>query len=63
MPYLYQCIREAIRLHTPVPMVAREIESEVEIEGVTLKPGSMVDIFIVALHHNEHVWGKDHMVA
>ena len=63
MPYLYQCIREAMRVHSPVPTYGRELENEVVVDGVTLKPGSKVQIVNFCIHHNKHVWGDDHMVS
>ena len=57
------CIKESLRLTPPVPFIGRELENNMEIEGVTLLPGTFVDINIWAVHHNEHVWGKDHMVG
>ena len=62
MPYTYQCIREAFRLHSPVPVISRELENEMVMDGVALKPGTMIGIMPVLVHHNEQVWGKDHNV-
>ena len=62
MPYMYQCIREAMRLHATVPRFGRELQNEVVVDGVTLKPGTMVGVVGFCIHHNKHVWGDDHEV-
>ncbi|ELT93418.1 hypothetical protein CAPTEDRAFT_144012 [Capitella teleta] len=61
LPYLTKCIKESLRMTPPVPFIGRELDAKMDIEGVTLLPGTFVDINIWAVHHNEHVWGKDHM--
>ena len=63
LPYLTMCIRESLRCHPPVPFISRDLTAPLEVEGVTLLPGSIVDLNIYAIHHNEDVWGKDHMVS
>jgi cytochrome P450 len=62
VPFLTKCIKESLRMTPPVPFIGRELDAPLEIEGVTLLPGTFVDINIWAVHHNEYVWGKDHMV-
>ena len=59
LPYLTRCIKESMRLHSPVPNVAREVDTEFDIEGVTLPVGSRLCVNIVGLHHNKTVWGED----
>ena len=62
LPYLTMCIKEAMRLHTPVPFISRELTAETEIDGFKLQPRTMTDILIYNIHHNPQVWGDDHMV-
>ena len=45
-----------------VPIINRQLNKEVTIDGVTLLPGTLVNINIYALHHNPSVWGEDHNV-
>lgn len=61
--YATMCIKEAMRIHCPVPFVGRETTKEFELEGVTLLPGTLIDVSIHLLHHNEDVLGADHMVG
>lgn len=60
MPYLTMCIKEAIRIHSPVHWIGREVQKPFELYGLTLRPGTLVDISIYGLHHNPMVWGEDH---
>ena len=63
LPYLTQCLKEAMRLHSPVPFIGRELSQELTLEGVTLLPGTFIDINICTLHHNPHVWGENYQVS
>jgi len=62
MPYLLMCIKESLRSHPPVPFIVRELETPLKVNDVTLLPGTIIDINIYGVHHNELVWGEDHMV-
>jgi cytochrome P450 len=53
------CIKEALRLHTPVSVVQRQTTSELEADGCTLPVGSYVFVNIYNLHHNPLVWEDD----
>ncbi|WAR07534.1 CP4F6-like protein [Mya arenaria] len=59
--FLTQCIKEAMRLHGPVPIASRDVEVGFELGGRKLPEGTIVQLNIVALHHKESVWGLDHM--
>jgi len=61
LKYLTMCIKEALRLHTPVPFIERELTKDLEIDGKVLPPGTIVDVQIYNLHHNPVVWGEDIM--
>ena len=63
LPYLSRCIKESMRLHTPVPLVMREVEREFELDGVTLPVGTTVDVNIHLMHNNKAVWGDDYQVS
>ena len=54
------CIKEGMRLHCPVPIVAREIQNDLDIGPRVLPKGTTVTINILALHHNEKIW-ENHM--
>ncbi|XP_035682579.1 cytochrome P450 4F2-like [Branchiostoma floridae] len=55
------CLREAMRLHSPVPLVMRTMLEDTVIDGVTVPQGFSVAIHLYGLHHNPAVWGPDHM--
>ena len=63
LPYLTMCIKESMRLHSPVPFIGRDVLEDLVLPGVgTIPAKSAVYINIYGLHHNPHVWGEDHMV-
>lgn len=61
LEYLTICIKEGMRLHCPVAIVGRETTKPFDLGDVVAPPGTSVMINIWMLHHNEHVWGPDHM--
>jgi len=61
-PYMTMCIKESLRTHPPVPVIVRDLTNPLTVDGVTLLPGSTIVIAVWMAHHNESVWGKDHMV-
>ena len=63
LPYLTQCIKEAMRVHCPVPYVRRESTVPFTIDGVEIPAGSGFDVGAWCVHHNPDVWGEDHMVS
>ena len=63
LPYLTQCLKESLRLWTPVPFIARKLTKPLTVDGVTLPPDTNVNMNILALHHNPSVWGEDHDVS
>ena len=56
LPFLTSCIKEALRLHTPVPMISRQLTKDVDIQGCTIPAGTHVDVHLYILHHNVTVW-------
>ncbi|RDD42229.1 Leukotriene-B4 omega-hydroxylase 3 [Trichoplax sp. H2] len=50
------CIKEAMRLHSTVPIVTRILEEDTEIDGITAPVGTMIEIAIYNLHHNPEIW-------
>ena len=61
-PYMTQCIKEAMRLHSPVPFIRRESTKAFTIDGIELPAGCAFDVGAWYIHHNPTVWGEDHMV-
>ncbi|XP_078611525.1 cytochrome P450 4F2-like isoform X1 [Branchiostoma floridae x Branchiostoma japonicum] len=61
LPYLTMCLKEAMRLHTPVPIIVRSMLEDTVIDGVTVPKGFEIYISLYGLHHNPAVWGPDHM--
>ena len=60
LPFLTQCIKEGLRLYSPVHNVFRELQTPMEMDGLTLLSGTVVKVNIFQLHHNHLVWGSDH---
>ena len=62
MSYLSMCIKKGMRLHSPIPHIARVGDREFEIEGHIIPVGTRVTIHFHQLHHNTAAWGDDHDV-
>ncbi|KAK7108744.1 cytochrome P450 4F2-like [Littorina saxatilis] len=60
LDYLTMVIKEAMRLHCPVPVVSRSLTEPLTIAGTTLPPGTMCTINIYNVHHNPTVWDDPH---
>ncbi|XP_076444452.1 cytochrome P450 4F12-like [Babylonia areolata] len=56
LEYLTMVIKEGMRLHCPVPGVARHLTEPLTVEGVTLPVDTVCSISIQNLHHNPTVW-------
>ncbi|XP_077996603.1 leukotriene-B4 omega-hydroxylase 3-like [Glandiceps talaboti] len=60
LPYLTMCIKESLRLHPPVPFIARQLTKSITLptaDGkVTIPAGERVGISIMSLHHHVNVW-------
>nr|XP_004672219.2 cytochrome P450 4A14-like isoform X3 [Jaculus jaculus] len=57
MPYTTMCIKEALRLYPPVPVVSRMLNTPVTFpDGRSLPKGVTVALSFYALHHNPDVW-------
>ncbi|XP_011425793.3 nacrein-like protein isoform X1 [Magallana gigas] len=61
LDYLTECIKEGMRVHSPVPGVSRVNTQPIKVDDVTIPPGTIILINFYALHHNPTVWGQDHM--
>ncbi|CAL1543468.1 unnamed protein product [Lymnaea stagnalis] len=56
LPYLTMVIKEALRLHSPVPFIQRDLTEDTEIDGRMTPAGTMVNIIIYNAHHNPTIW-------
>ncbi|KAK0390347.1 hypothetical protein QR680_019312 [Steinernema hermaphroditum] len=52
MKYLERCIKEAMRLFPPVPMVERTLQNDLDMGGVTAPRGAHVVICPLMIHRN-----------
>ncbi|XP_077989660.1 cytochrome P450 4F4-like [Glandiceps talaboti] len=59
MPYTTMCIKESLRLHPPVPYIARRLTKPLVLpDGKVVEEGHIVAINIFACHHNANVWSN-----
>jgi cytochrome P450 len=56
LPYVFNCLRETLRLHSPVPVVTREIIESDVIGGVAVPPGAIALICMDAVHKRSDLW-------
>ena len=56
MPYLSACIKEAMRLHTPVPLVCRVAKQATEIGGYKIPAGQAIWSLLLAVHRQEEIY-------
>lgn len=50
------CIKEGLRLHSPVPGVSRESTKDITIDGQTFPKGTIFSLSVLQLHKNPDVW-------
>ncbi|KAL3098734.1 hypothetical protein niasHT_024488 [Heterodera trifolii] len=55
---LDRCVKEALRLFPPVPVVERDLANDVPIGGRVAPRGSMVLVAPLIMHHNEQVYPR-----
>ncbi|XP_070536285.1 leukotriene-B4 omega-hydroxylase 3-like [Ptychodera flava] len=60
LPYLTMCIKESLRLHSPVPFIGRKLNKPITMPSqngkVTIPAGERIGISIMSLHHHALVW-------
>ncbi|PVD31381.1 hypothetical protein C0Q70_06793 [Pomacea canaliculata] len=56
LPYLSMCIKEALRLHSPVPFIQRQLTQDTDLDGFLAPKGMLVNIIVYNIHHNPTVW-------
>ena len=54
--YLDYVLKEGLRLHPPVPIYARVIDTDTVIDGNVVPKGTSVAIFAYMLHRNPEYW-------
>lgn len=57
--YVHWALHEAMRLFTPVPMLAKTTTQPRAFAGSTIPAGTKVMVCCVALHSDESIWGED----
>ncbi|XP_060077843.1 cytochrome P450 4F2-like isoform X3 [Ylistrum balloti] len=56
LPYLTMCLREAMRIHVPVPLLLRETTEDLEMCGHVIPTGTLITLSLYRLHHNVEIW-------
>ncbi|XP_070534668.1 cytochrome P450 4B1-like [Ptychodera flava] len=57
IPYTTMCIKESLRLHPPVPYIARQLTKPMVLpDGRTVPAGHIASVNIFACHHNGNIW-------
>lgn len=51
-----QCIKEGMRLHSPVPAIGRHTSKPYTIDGITFPANTNFTVQVYGLHHNPTVW-------
>ena len=61
LEYLTMCIKEGMRMHSPVPGISRVNSQPIKVDEHSIPQRSVIIINFFSLHHNPAVWGEDHM--
>ncbi|XP_072014967.1 cytochrome P450 4A24-like [Amphiura filiformis] len=57
LPFTTMCIKESLRMHPPVPYVARTLVKDITMpNGLQISKGTTISIGIIGLHHNSLYW-------
>ncbi|XP_064612111.1 ultra-long-chain fatty acid omega-hydroxylase-like [Liolophura sinensis] len=56
LTYLNLCIKESLRLHSPVPMVQRQTTQTLTLGKHTIPPDTLINVVIYNIHHNPLIW-------
>uniref|UniRef100_UPI003B75C387 cytochrome P450 4C1-like n=1 Tax=Chrysoperla carnea TaxID=189513 RepID=UPI003B75C387 len=61
MDYLERCIKEALRLYPPVPLIGRTLDEDIVLKkNFTIPTGVYMGIMIYDLHRNPKYWPDPH---
>jgi cytochrome P450 len=58
LPFVWACVREAMRLYPSVPMLGRRLTEDTEIGGIVMPRGTVVNVIPFVLHRNPAVWDR-----
>ena len=56
LKYTQWCIKEAMRLYTPVDSIFRELQEDMELDGQWYPKGMLIQVPIHTVHYNPLVW-------
>lgn len=59
LPYLHNFVREVLRLYCAVAMAPRQATQDVEIAGVVIPKGTVVQLSPAVMNTHPSVWGSD----
>ncbi|KAK9708542.1 Cytochrome P450 [Popillia japonica] len=59
MKFLEMVVKETLRLYTPIPLIGRKLENDVDWNGVTLPKGLMILICLQCVHKSIDYWGEN----
>ena len=60
LEYLTQCIKEGLRMYSPVFWMQRQLATDTQIDGYHIPAGTNIGINVYVMHHLKEVWGEDH---
>ena len=58
LPFLTSCIKEALRLHSVIPIIQRVTTRDTTLDGHVIPAATLVHVNLYVMHHNSHVWDK-----
>ena len=56
MKYLEWCLKEAMRLYPPVPLLARDVTGDITVGGYTVPASSTVSVLVKSVHSDPKHW-------
>ena len=56
LSFLNMCIKESLRLYSPVPDIYRTNSDDFSINGYLIPKGTIIDLGIGSVHRNSHIW-------
>lgn len=59
LTYMEMVIKETMRLFPVLPVVAREVTGDFELDGCIIPEGTILALFSYGLHRNKKYWGAD----
>lgn len=59
LTYIEMVIKETMRLFPVLPVVAREVTDDLEIDGCIIPQGTVLAIFSYGIHRSKKYWGAD----